>query len=104
MRKITLRGLAAIIVSLAALTPGQALAWRHWYGGAVFIAPPIFVPPPIYLGPPVVYAPSPYAPRPYAAAQTCYAGAYICPLDQPAPYGGGCSCPTNNGRAYGAAR
>ena len=94
----------AITLSLALAIPNPAQAWWNrgwgWHGGVVFGV----VPPPIYLGPPIYYAPPPvyYAPRP--AAQTCYAGPYICPLNAPGPYGGNCSCPTNNGRAYGVAR
>jgi hypothetical protein len=91
--------LAALAVA-ALLAPGQALAWHPHYGPRVYFGPPLYVPPPVYLGPPPIY----YAPRPYPpAAQTCYAGAYICPLDQPAYAGGTCSCPATNGRAYGSA-
>ena len=83
-------------IIFAALVPGPAHAWRHggWWGPGVFIA----IPPPIY------YTPAPgyyYAPRPAPAGEACYAGAYVCPLDQPGPRGEPCSCPTNNGRAWG---
>jgi hypothetical protein len=97
----------------AAMAPGAAYAWGHggwgWRGGVFFgFAPPVYVGPPmIYAGPPVVYPPPVYAPPPYApapAGQACYAGAYVCPLDQPGPIGARCSCPTNTGRAGGQIR
>ncbi|HEY8614019.1 MAG TPA: hypothetical protein VIL69_22390 [Roseomonas sp.] len=56
-------------------------------------------PPPAYYVPPYpAYAPPypSYAPRP--AGQTCYAGAYICPLERPLPAGDACACPAQNGR------
>lgn len=77
-----------------------ALAWHPYHEGPrVYFGPPVFLAPPVYAPPPVYYEA-----RPYPAAQTCYAGAYICPLDQPAPVGGHCACPTHTGRAFGTAR
>lgn len=99
-------------VALATAFPGPANAWRHggWWGPRVIIG----VPGPIYLGPPAgyYYAPQYYAPPyptppyptppyPTPAGQACYAGAYVCPLDQIGPQGAPCSCPTNNGRVGG---
>ena len=108
---------------------GWGGGWRGggccWGGGGVYLgfAPPIYVAPPVYIGPPVVYAPPPvyapgpgyappagYAPGGYApgapgqVSATCYAGAYICPLENPGPAGAPCTCPTNNGRVQGAIR
>jgi len=98
VRSVRLVALAAL--GLAGLAVSQpALAWRYYRGPEVFFAPPLYVAPPVYAPPPVYYAP-----RRYPSAQTCYAGAYICPLDQPVPVGGTCSCPTNNGRAFGSAQ
>lgn len=79
--------------------PAPAFAWRHGgWGPGVFIGivPPVVVAPPgYYYAPPAYY----YAPQP--AGQACYAGPYVCPLDQPGPMGAPCSCPTNTGRAGG---
>ncbi len=107
MRKFVLAAVAVAIAAGAVLAPSPAEAW--WRGpGIFFFGPPIVIGPPVVYAPPppVIYAPAPvYQPAPaYAAAQTCYAAAYICPLDQPTPVGGPCSCPTNQGRAYGRAR
>ena len=35
---------------------------------------------------------------------SCYAGSYICPLDNPGPAGAPCTCPTNSGRIAGQVR
>ena len=47
--------------------------------------------------------PAPTAGTPAApAGQACYAGAYVCPLERPAPAGDACSCPARGGqRAWG---
>lgn len=108
-------GLPALLLAGAAavlLHPIPARAW--WQGGVwVGVTPPVVVGPPvIYAPPPVYYYPPPYyAPPPAAYPQsppppsngTCYAGAYVCPLDQPPAPNGACSCPTDNGggRAWG---
>ena len=101
MRKLLIGATAIVVASGIALLPGVANAWWRggYYGpGVIFVAPP-----PVYYAPPVIYAPPPvYAPP--MAGGTCYAGAYICPLEQATPVGGGCSCPTHQGRAYGRAR
>ncbi len=100
MKKLLSSAAVAAVALVALVAPSRAYAWRYYYGPRVYFAAPLFLPPPVYIGPPPVY----YAPRPYPpSAQTCYAGAYICPLDQPAPVGGTCSCPATNGRAYGSA-
>jgi hypothetical protein len=91
------RLLLLLAIALATVAPRPAQAWRHggWWGPGVIIA----VPPPVYYGPPSGYYY--YAPRPAPPGEACYAGAYVCPLDQPGPRGEPCSCPTNNGRAWG---
>jgi len=97
---------AAVAVGIGLLAaPGTAKAW--WRGG-VFIGAPVVVgpvfPPPVYYPPPVVYAPPPvvYVPPgatpPSASAQSCYAGAYVCPLQYAMPAGANCSCFNNQGR------
>ena len=97
-RAFILRSVTATMLVGALLVPGPAQAW--WHRGGYFFGPPIIVGPPIYIGPPVYAAPPPYYSGP--AGQACYAGPYICPLDQPGPRGAPCSCPTNqNSRAGG---
>jgi hypothetical protein len=90
--------IAAAVAVLA--LPGHAHAWRVWgWGPGIYVGipAPIVVAPPVYYGPPVAY----YPPPPPRAGQACYAGAYVCPLDQPGPMGAPCSCPANNGRVGG---
>ncbi len=113
-----------VVASIGAIAmPGSAHAWwRGGFhgggfhgGGFVFgFAPPLFyAPPPVYYAPPAYYPPPTYyAPPPptyYAPqasngpAQSCNAGAYVCPLDHPTPVGAACACPTYNGRVGGRA-
>jgi hypothetical protein len=102
MRKSVLGAAIVAFAAGAVLLPGSAQAW--WRGGfygpgiVVVPGPVVYPPPPGYYPPPSGYYPAP------PPGQTCYAGAYICPLDQPVPAGATCSCPTNQGRAYGQAR
>ena len=100
-RSIGLRALvmAAVVAAFALPQPAQAW-WRGGWGG-VYVGLPVVVPAPVYVYPPAYYPPPvAYSPRP--SGQTCYAGAYICPLDQPGPQGAPCSCPANqNTRAGG---
>ncbi|SHJ36036.1 hypothetical protein SAMN02745194_02404 [Roseomonas rosea] len=73
-------------------------AYPYPYPYAYPVPPPAWtVPPyPAYAPPPVVVVP----PRP--PGQTCYAGAYICPLDRTLSAGDACGCPApNGGRAWG---
>ncbi len=90
------RLLLVLALTLAALVPGSAQAWRHggWWGPGVVVV----IPPPVYYAPPYGYD---YVPRWVPSGAGCYAGAYVCPLDQPGPRGEPCSCPTNTGRAWG---
>jgi hypothetical protein len=73
-----------------------------------YAPPPVYYPPPrVYYAPPppVVYAPPPvtYAP-PMRAAQSCYAGAYTCPMERPTTPGAACYCAGNGGnRVWGQA-
>ena len=97
-------GLAALGLALAMAVPSAAHAW--WRGGGIGFGfgfmpfAPFYGPPAYYYPPPVYYPPSTYY-TPPSAGQACYAGAYVCPLDVPAPQGAPCSCPTNTGRAGG---
>ncbi len=127
MRKNFLRMLAVVLAVSVLALPGTAHAWDRWghgygpryygpgigvgvglalglgVGAAIAAAPPVYYAPPAYYAPPVVYSPAPVYAAP--AGSTCYAGPYVCPLDQATPVGGGCSCPTNgNTRSYGRAR
>ena len=114
-----LRHLLAASVVCAMAIPGAAQA-RVFVGvgvGVPFFGPPAYYPPPFhypppmyyhpppmyyhppppvfYAPPPVVYTPPPvtYAPpRASAAGQSCQAGAYVCPMDRPAPPGAACYC------------
>ncbi len=112
MRTLLLRAavpmlaLAAGLGVMTAASPAQAW-WSHgYYGPRVFFGPGVVFGPPVVVGPPVIYSPPVvYAPAPPLAGQGCYAGAYVCPLEQATPVGGSCSCPvTGNTRVFGAAR
>jgi hypothetical protein len=110
IRALPAGSLAVLLTLGAGALPTTAHA--YWHGGVFFGFPPVVVGPPVYYPPPVVYAAPPmvYAPPPVVydpgppAARSCYAGAYVCPLDRPTPPGGPCSCPTETGRASGNAR
>jgi hypothetical protein len=72
------------------------------FGFPIFAPPVIYAAPPIFYAAPPVYAPpaviyDPQAPSAGVAADRCYAGAYVCPLNAPNPAGSPCSCPTNDG-------
>jgi hypothetical protein len=106
-----LRSGAALLAIAAALMPGAAQA--YWRGGVYFAFPPVVVgppayyypPPPVYVAPPPVYAPPPaYMSGPPPQAQACYAGPWVCPLDQPMASGNSCYCTANGGRTWGQAR
>jgi hypothetical protein len=72
--------------------------------GAIAVAPYYYAPPyypPVYYTPPQTYYQPP--PRGYSQAQggggqSCYAGAYVCPMDRPVTTGASCYCPGNNGQ------
>ncbi len=107
--------LAAGVIGLgAAAMPAPAQAWWRggwgWHGGVVFgVVPPVFLPPPVVYAPPppVYYAPPAYyaapapAYSPAATGQSCYAGAYVCPLLHAQPVGANCGCPAYGGRVDG---
>jgi hypothetical protein len=113
--------LAALALSAAMASQAQA---RVFIGiGVPLFYPPYVAPPPAYYPPSAYYPPyyygSPgvyvppdsgfsyapptatppgYAPSRGYAAQSCQAGAYVCPLVQDTPPGGRCSCPGQNGQ------
>jgi hypothetical protein len=69
--------------------------------GAIAAAPYYYYPPPYYYSPPpVIYAPpQTYSPAPVGGGgQSCYAGAYVCPMDRPVATGAGCYCLGNGGQ------
>lgn len=116
-RSWMLRSLALMTLVGALAIPNSAQAWWRggWGGvGIGFVVPPVYVAPPVYYPPPPVdHAPPPvaYAPPPAVYAQaparwgtSCDAGAYLCPLAVATPAGTPCSCPANQGRAWGHSR
>ncbi|HJS87608.1 MAG TPA: hypothetical protein VJ779_19310 [Acetobacteraceae bacterium] len=83
-----------------------------WGPPAYYYPPPFYYPPPVYYAPPppVYYTPPPvtYTPPAYvgpgSTVRSCYAGAYVCPLETRLAAGTTCWCPDNRGgRAYGRA-
>jgi hypothetical protein len=111
-----------LVLAGASLFPAAAQAW--WRGGVYFGFPPVVVapppayyyPPPVYVGPPPVYAAPPpiysapppiySAPPPgYSSAppsgQACYAGPWVCPMQQPTASGSSCFCIANGDRVWG---
>ena len=71
--------------------------------------PPAYYPPPGTGAPPASFAaPLPASPSstdspPLPPGQACFAGAWICPLDQPTPIGSPCACSAGGGKAWGRA-
>jgi hypothetical protein len=103
---------AALVAAGIAIpaAPAQARVFVG-FGFPLYFPPPLYYPPPVYAPPPVVYAPPPpvtYAPPPAypppSRGQSCYAGAYVCPMDHPTAPGNACYCPGNGGeRVWGHA-
>jgi hypothetical protein len=90
--------------------PGVAFGLGYGLGyGAPYYYPPYNYPPPVgYYPPPQGYQQGYYQPPPQAysqapgcGGQSCYAGAYVCPMDRPVASGAGCYCPGNNGQRVG---
>jgi hypothetical protein len=111
MNQFFRRSMIALAAIGALATGYSAPAHAWWRGGVIVGVPPIpfFAPPPVvyppYYYPPAYYPPPPaaYTPAPgYAqGGRSCYAGGYVCPLNQPILPGGTCSCPTNGGGRVG---
>ena len=87
--------------------PGWGWGWPGWSSGWPGWAPPGWAQPGWGWSAPVAYAGGgspyggggfPYAgdPPPRPSGQSCYAGAYICPINRPVPSGSACSCMSNN--------
>jgi hypothetical protein len=113
---------AALIGCFAAASPASARVWIGFGFPGIYVGPPAYpyyypppayYPPAYYPPPPVSYAPN-YAPQSYAqpqsgpasgaAGQSCNAGSYTCPMDQPVASGAACYCPGNGGtRVWGHA-
>lgn len=108
---------AGIALAALALAPPASARVGVFFG----FAPPLYYgPPPIYYPPPPIYYPPPpvyYTPPPPVTytppvvgpqgyfARTCYAGAYVCPMETRVSSGTTCWCPDNSGgRAYGRAQ
>jgi hypothetical protein len=73
-----------------------------YYPPPAYYYPPAYYPPAVYAPPPAYYAPPPasYAPSSPPASgggQSCYAGAYVCPMDNPVAPGSACYCLGNQG-------
>ncbi len=115
-------GAGVALAALAVAPPAQARVGVFFGFAPPLWAPPVFYyPPPVYYPPPPVwYTPPPlppwYVPRPpvtysppayprrSSAAATCYAGAYVCPMETRVAIGTTCWCSDNaGGRAFGRA-
>jgi hypothetical protein len=117
--------------ALASALMGQASAhgrggFRIGFGFGFAPFAPYYYPPPVYYAPPPVYYPPPpgyYSPYPGyiaqspaavsqvgqagsgAAAQSCNAGSYVCPMEVSVPVGANCYCRGNDGeRVNGSAQ
>ena len=112
---------AALVAFCAAATPAVARVFIG-FGFPFYVGPPAYYPPPpvYYPPPPAYYAPPPVtygapppvsygappavAPAPAESGQSCYAGAYVCPMDRPVPSGANCYCLGSGGtRVWGHA-
>ncbi|WP_428484856.1 hypothetical protein [Rhodopila sp.] len=111
LRSATIALAACAVIGAFATVPSPAQArvfvgfgfgFPGFYGPA-YLPPPIYYPPPYYAAPPVVYTPPQvYTPGPAVSpgggGQTCYAGAYVCPMERPVPSGAACYCLGNGGQ------
>lgn len=110
LRSIGLAGIGAGLIAFTGPSTAQARVFVGfgmplYFGPLVYAPPPVYYPPPTYYAPPppVVYAPpSAYAPQ-YQSGQSCYAGAYVCPMDRPVTPDSGCYCTVNGARVWGRA-
>jgi len=110
-RVVAAVSLAVAVAMLA--SPAQARVFIGF--GFPLFGPPLYYPPPAYYPPPPAYYPPPtyYAPPPVASyappqaphsgypsgeGQTCYAGAYTCPMDRSTASGAPCYCLGNGGQ------
>jgi len=117
-RAHTVASAAFGIVVLGLLALARPADARVFFGFSfpLFVPGPYYYPPPVYAYPPPVYAPPPayyappagYPPAPAApptSGQSCYAGAYVCPMETPVSPGTACYCRSNQGtRVWGQAQ
>jgi hypothetical protein len=107
--RVVSSGLVLAGLLAGALLPAPAQA--YWRGHVFFGFPPVYVPPPAYYYPPPVYvtpppvyvAPPAEAGGPPPPAQACYAGPWVCPLQQATPVGNSCACQGASGPVWGRA-
>jgi hypothetical protein len=101
-RVFGMTALGAVLIGSLALAPSAQAYVSFSFGFPFFVGPPAYYPPPPYYPPPAYYPPPPatYAPpvpQPGApSGQSCYAGAYVCPMEHPVPSGSSCYCLSNN--------
>jgi hypothetical protein len=83
-------------------SPGNTFSYTPPSAGPQSLAPPGSYSPTEGYSPPGYNPPGGYTPSmgegPFGSAQSCQAGAYVCPLVADTPPGGACSCPGNNGQ------
>ncbi|HET6185341.1 MAG TPA: hypothetical protein VFA03_17335 [Acetobacteraceae bacterium] len=113
------RGATLALAVGAMMAASAGVARAAWVVGVGPIWAPFYYPPPVYY-PPAYYPPAypppvdewytpppaPVAPAPVPTptAQSCNAGAYVCPMERPVAPGTTCWCPNNQGgRSYGRA-
>lgn len=100
--RFVVAALGAVLAGLSFVpVPAHSRVWVS-FGFPLFPPPPIYYPPPVYYYPPPVFVPPPaYYPSPPVNAapappsgsgQSCYAGAYVCPMDTPVASGAPCYC------------
>lgn len=81
--------IVAFGVALVLTSAAQARVFIG-FGFPFYIGPPAYYPPP-----PVAYAP-PVPPPAAPSGQSCYVGAYVCPMDRPVASGCACYCLSND--------
>lgn len=106
VRRLLVAAALAMPPLLLAAPAGAQVSFGFGFGPAypVFPAYPYaYAPPPGWVVPAYpAYPPPPSYLVPRPPGQTCYAGAYVCPLDRTLAAGDACGCPAGNGqRAWG---
>ena len=113
-RAATLLAIGSAALSIAPAAQARVGVFLG-FGPGFYYPPGYYYPPPpaYYPPPPVWYTPPPppvdYTPPPVysgpGVARSCYAGAYVCPMESQVAPGTSCWCSNNSGgRAYGQAR
>ena len=95
----------SIMVSMADVASEADFGGPAWRSGSVWVQSPRLrittLPPTFYYSPPQTYyqpPPQGYSQAQGGGGQSCYAGAYVCPMDRPVATGANCYCPGNNGQ------